>query len=220
MHPSSSGAEPAAGSDSPGGMPPSGGPSAGESPSSRLFNADLAPVPEGERTWGVVNLAALWVGVCVCIPTYTLAAGMISQGMSWQQALLTITLGNLVILVPLLANAHAGTRYGIPFPVLLRSSFGVWGANIPALMRALVACGWFGIQTWIGGSAIYVLCSAIFGFEPASIGERLPVLGLSAGQLACFLLFWLLNIAVIVRCSTPLAQSMTIRAESTAVSVR
>jgi len=165
---------------------------------SRLYNEDLAPVPAQARSWGLWNIAALWVGMAVCIPTYTLSAGLISQGMNWRQALLTIALGNLIVLVPMLLNAHAGTRYGIPFPVLLRASFGTLGANVPALMRALVACGWFGIQTWIGGSAIYVLCSVLFGFEPAGPGQLLPVLGLSWGQLASFLAFWAINMAVIL----------------------
>ncbi len=165
---------------------------------SRLHNEDLAPVPAAGRSWGMWNIAALWVGMAVCIPTYSLSAGLISQGMSWKQALLTITLGNLIVLVPMLLNAHAGTRYGTPFPVLLRASFGTFGANIPALMRALVACGWFGIQTWIGGSAIYVLASVIFGFEPAGPGDLLPVIGLSAGQFGSFLIFWAINVAVIL----------------------
>jgi nucleobase:cation symporter-1, NCS1 family len=165
---------------------------------SRFYNADLAPVPAGRRTWGTWNIAALWVGMAVCIPTYTLAAGMISQGMSWRQALATVALGNLIVLVPMILNAHPGTRYGVPFPVLVRSSFGTVGANVPALMRALVACGWFGIQTWIGGSAIYTLHAVIFGFKPAGPGDLIPVLGLSLGQLGCFLLFWVVNVAVIL----------------------
>jgi NCS1 family nucleobase:cation symporter-1 len=118
--------------------------------------------------------------------------------MTWVQALVTITLGNLIVLVPMMLNAHAGTRYGIPFPVLLRSSFGTLGANIPALMRALVACGWFGIQTWIGGSAIYTLHAVIFDFEVAGPDDMIPVIGLSAGQLSCFIFFWAVNIAVIL----------------------
>jgi NCS1 family nucleobase:cation symporter-1 len=165
---------------------------------SPLYNEDIAPVPGHRRSWGLWNIAALWVGMAVCIPTYTLAAGLISQGMSWKQSLLTITLGNLVVLIPMVLNAHAGTRYGLPFPVLLRASFGTRGANIPAMMRALVACGWFGIQTWIGGAAIYTLHAVIFGFKPAGPAELLPVLGLSWGQLGCFLLFWAVNMAIIL----------------------
>ncbi|MBO6575991.1 MAG: NCS1 family nucleobase:cation symporter-1 [Rhodothermales bacterium] len=167
-------------------------------PSPSLYNPDLAPVLAHKRSWGRWNIAALWVGMAVCIPTYTLAAGLISQGMTWTQALFTILLGNLIVLIPMVLNAHAGTRYGIPFPVLLRASFGTVGANVPALMRALVACGWFGIQTWIGGSAIYTLHAVIFGFEPAGPADMLPVIGLSWGQLGCFLLFWAINIAVIL----------------------
>jgi len=144
------------------------------------------------------NIAALWVGMAVCIPTYTLAAGLISQGMTWRLALLTITLGNLIVLAPMMLNAHAGTKYGIPFPVLLRASFGTLGANVPALMRALVACGWFGIQCWIGGSAIYTLVAVIAGFEPHGSANLIPVVGLTPGQLVCFLAFWVINIFVIL----------------------
>ncbi len=165
---------------------------------SRLYNEDLAPVPQSRRSWGMWHIAALWVGMSVCIPTYTLASGLISQGMTWTQALLTIFLGNLIVLVPMILNAHAGTKYGIPFPVFLRASFGTLGANVPAMMRALVACGWFGIQTWIGGAAIYTLHSVIFGFTPAGPDDLLPVLGLSWGQFGCFMLFWAVNIAVIL----------------------
>lgn len=165
---------------------------------SRLYNPDIAPVPIERRTWGVWTIASLWVGMAVCITTYTLAAGMISTGMSWKQAIFTISLGNLIVLIPMVLNAHAGTRYGIPFPVLLRASFGTYGANIAALMRGLVACGWFGIQTWIGGSAIYALHAIIFGFQPAGPENRLPVLNISWGQFGCFLLFWAVNVAVIL----------------------
>ena len=165
---------------------------------SPLYNDDLAPVAQADRTWGLGNFAALWIAMAVNIPTYMLAAGLISAGMNWKQALLTITLGNLIVLVPMMLNAHAGTRYGIPFPVLLRASFGTVGANIPALMRALVACGWFGIQTWIGGSAIYNLLAIIIGFTPAGPDQFLPLLGLSWGQLGSFMLFWAINIWVIM----------------------
>jgi len=143
------------------------------------------------------NIAALWIGMSVCIPTYMMAAGLIQQGMSIGQALLTIALGNLIVLVPMVLNAHAGAKHGIPFPVLLRSSFGTLGANIPAMMRALVACGWFGIQTWIGGFAIYTMHAVIFGFEPAKVGDG-AIFGLTAGQFGCFMLFWAVNIAVII----------------------
>lgn len=143
-------------------------------------------------------MAALWVGMAVCIPTYQLASGLIATGMNWWQAILTVFLGNVIVLVPLALNARAGTAYGIPFPVLLRSSFGIYGANLPALMRAIVACGWFGIQTWIGGSAIHSLGIILFGLD-AGPHKLLPVLGISPGQFLCFLLFWALNMAVVVR---------------------
>ncbi|MBX3420459.1 MAG: NCS1 family nucleobase:cation symporter-1 [Pirellulaceae bacterium] len=164
---------------------------------SPLCNPDLAPVPPEHRTWTVWNIAALWVGLSVCIPTYMMAAGLVAQGMSIGQSMLTIALGNLIVLIPMVLNAHAGTRYGIPFPVLLRASFGTLGANVPAMMRALVACGWFGIQTWIGGAAIYTLHVVIFGFSAAEVGSG-PWLGLTLGHWSCFLLFWLVNMAIIL----------------------
>ncbi len=156
---------------------------------STLYNHDLAPIPPSRRTWGVYNYASLWVAMSVCIPTYMLASGLIAGGMSWWQAILTILLGNLIVLVPMLLNAHAGTRYGIPFPVFVRASFGVRGANIPAVLRALVACGWFGIQTWIGGQAIYSMARIAW---PAA--AEVP-----GGIWICFFAFWLINMAVIWR---------------------
>ncbi len=155
----------------------------------RLYNRDLAPTKVAERGWGTYDVAALWVGLSVNIPTYMLAAALIEGGMNWWQAILTITLGNLIVLVPMILNAHAGTKFGIPFPVLARVSFGVLGSNIPALLRSFVACGWFGIQTWIGGSAINATMNIVwpawssFAFGPA----------------VCFMVFWLINICVIVR---------------------
>jgi nucleobase:cation symporter-1, NCS1 family len=156
---------------------------------SSLYNKDLAPVPAEKRTWGVYNYASLWVAMSVCIPTYMLASGLIAGGMSWQQAIGTILLGNLIVLVPMILNSHAGTKYGIPFPVLVRSSFGVRGANVPAVLRALVACGWFGIQSWIGGQAIYAMVQVLW---PAAASNALV-------PWACFYSFWLLNILVIWR---------------------
>ncbi len=166
--------------------------------SDALINDDLAPVPVAERTWSMWSIAALWVGMAICITTYTLASSLIEQGMNWKQAVLTIFLGNLIVLIPMTLNAHPGTAYGIPFPVLIRASFGTLGSNIPALMRALVACGWFGIQTWIGGAAIYAMAAIVFGFNPA-LKTALPVIGISGGEFFCFLIFWAINIFVIVR---------------------
>ena len=155
----------------------------------QLYNEDLAPIPQSRRTWGTYNYAALWVAMSVCIPTYMLASGLIAGGMAWWQAIGTILLGNLIVLIPMLLNAHAGAKYGIPFPVFVRSSFGVRGANIPAVLRALVACGWFGIQTWIGGGAIYSMLKILW---PAA-GEW------SGGIWVCFFAFWLINMAVVWR---------------------
>jgi nucleobase:cation symporter-1, NCS1 family len=152
-----------------------------------LFNEDLAPVPLGRRTWGIYSYASLWVAMSVCIPTYMLASSLIAGGMSWWQAVGTILLGNLIVLVPMLLNAHAGTKYGIPFPVFVRASFGVRGANLPAVLRALVACGWFGIQTWIGGQAIHSMLAIVW-----------PSIAAAPGSIwICFFSFWLLNMAVV-----------------------
>ena len=164
----------------------------------RLWNEDLAPVSQDRRTWTTWNIAALWIGMAVCITTYTLASVLIEQGMNWWQATLTVFLGNLIVLIPMTLNAHPGTAYGIPFPVLLRASFGTFGSNIPALMRGFVACGWFGIQTWVGGAAIYATAAVIFGFDPAA-RQALPILGISAGEFLCFMIFWAINVYFIVR---------------------
>jgi len=156
---------------------------------SSLYNEDLAPVPVEKRTWGIYNYASLWVAMSVCIPTYMLASGLIAGGMSWKQAIGTILLGNLIVLIPMILNAHAGAKYGIPFPVLVRASFGVRGANIPAVLRALVACGWFGIQSWIGGQAIYSMLQVLW-----------PAVASNAWcPWICFYTFWLLTMGVIWR---------------------
>jgi NCS1 family nucleobase:cation symporter-1 len=156
---------------------------------SPLINDDIAPTSISQRTWGTYNMAALWIGMSVCIPTYMLASGLIAGGMNWWQALMTITLGNVIVLIPMVLNAHAGTKYGIPFPVLARASFGTLGSNIPALLRAVVACGWFGIQTWIGGQAFNSMIVLLlpdwakFDWGPA-VG---------------FLIFWAMNVYFIVK---------------------
>ena len=156
--------------------------------SSTLYNEDLAPIPDAKRSWGTYNYAALWIAMSVNIPTYLLASGMIAGGMDWRQAIFTVFLGNVLVLAPMLLNAHAGAKYGIPFPVFARASFGVMGANVPAILRALVACGWFGINTWIGGEAVNAMIAALF---PAW-KEFAP------GVWICFFVFWLLHVIVIV----------------------
>lgn len=162
-----------------------------------LTNPDLAPVPPDKRTWNTWNYAALWISMSLCIPTYMLASSLIEGGMNWWQAILTIFIGNTIVLFPMILNGHAGAKYGIPFPVLARASFGVMGANIPAMLRAIVACGWFGIQTWIGGFALYqmfhVWCPSI-----ADLPEIFPAsFGLQTGPAISFFLFWLLNMYVV-----------------------
>jgi nucleobase:cation symporter-1, NCS1 family len=164
---------------------------------SPLWNPDLAPTTPEQRTWSVWSIAALWVSMSACIPTYMLASGLIDQGMNWWHAVLTIFLANVIVLVPMILNAHAGTRYGVPFPVFCRASFGTVGANVPALLRALVACGWFGIQTWIGGDAIYKIASV---FWPALADpSHAKILGITGPQFVCFLIFWAINVVVIYR---------------------
>src|SRR6266852_5367782 len=164
---------------------------------SPLFNRDLAPVRVKDRTWSTYNFAALWVSMAHCIPTYMLASGLMDKGMSWSQALWTILLGNLIVLAPILMNSHPGTKYGIPFPVFARASYGTYGSNLPALLRALVACGWFGIQAWIGGQALQVFFAAIIPRWNSLLGG--PFLDHMGTQWLSFLLFWGLNIYVIYR---------------------
>src|ERR1700719_3649812 len=151
---------------------------------SHLYNEDLAPVPRDRRKWRVGSFAALWISMSACIPTYMLASSLIGGGMNWSQAIVTIFLGNVIVVIPMILNAHAGTRYGIPFPVFCRASFGIRGANIPALMRAFVACGWFGIQTWIGGNAIYKIMSI---FVPRLASGSASAFGITLPQFVCFL---------------------------------
>ncbi len=165
--------------------------------SSSLYSEDLAPIPQNKRTWNTWNYAALWISMSLCIPTYMLASSLIGGGMNWWQAILTIFLGNAIVLIPMILNGHAGAKYGIPFPVFARASFGVKGANIAAMLRAIVACGWFGIQTWIGGFAIYQMLRL---WLPAI--ETLPQIftssfGLQTGPAITFFLFWLVNMYVI-----------------------
>jgi nucleobase:cation symporter-1, NCS1 family len=164
---------------------------------SSLYSEDLAPVTADKRTWTTWNYAALWISMSLCIPTYMLSSSLIEGGMNWWQAILTIFLGNTIVLIPMILNGHAGAKYGIPFPVFARASFGTKGANIPALLRAIVACGWFGIQTWIGGFAIYQMMRL---WIPSI--ETLPQIfpdsfGLQTGPAICFFLFWLLNMYVV-----------------------
>src|SRR5437660_3320138 len=129
--------------------------------SSPLYNDDLAPVPVAERNWTTYNYAALWISMAHCIPTYMMSSALIGAGMNWWQALITILLGNTIVLVPILLNSHPGTKYGIPFPVFARAAYGTIGSNLPALMRAIVACGWFGIQAWIARQALHTFFGAI-----------------------------------------------------------
>ena len=163
---------------------------------SPLFNADLAPVSVARRTWSTWDYAALWISMAHCIPTYTLASDLIGKGMSWWQALGTILLGNLIVLVPILLNSHAGTKYGIPFPVFARAAYGTRGSNLPALMRALVACGWFGINAWIGGAALQQFFISIVPGWHDLLGT---LHGTPGTQWVSFLVFWGINIAIIYR---------------------
>jgi len=153
-----------------------------------LWNQDLAPTDASQRTWRWYHFAALWVGMVMCIPAYTLSASLIEVGMSWDQAVLTVFLGNAIVLLPMLLIGHAGAKYGVPYAVLARASFGTTGARLPAMMRAIVACGWYGIQTWFGGLMIYTLVGVLVG-HPLG-GEKIAGLGINGAQLLCFLAFW------------------------------
>jgi NCS1 family nucleobase:cation symporter-1 len=162
----------------------------------QLWNEDLAPTTAAQRTWRWYHFAALWVGMVMCIPAYTLSASLIEGGMSGYQAVMTVFIANAIVLLPMLLIGHAGTKYGIPYAVLARASFGTTGARLPALMRAIVACGWYGIQTWFGGSMIYTLLGVMMGGEIG--GDKIAGLGINGAQLACFLAFWAIQFYYIV----------------------
>src|SRR5262245_47159553 len=164
---------------------------------SPLYNKDLAPVAVKDRNWTTYNYAALWISMAHCIPTYMLASSLMGSGMNWWQALATILLGNCIVLIPILLNSHPGTKYGIPFPVLARSAYGAYGSNLPALMRALVACGWFGIQSWIGGEALQTFFTSLLPSWPRLLGAGFG--GHTTTEWLSFLLFWGLNVFIIYR---------------------
>jgi NCS1 family nucleobase:cation symporter-1 len=168
-----------------------------ETASSTLHNSDLAPTGPEQRTWRWYHFGALWIGMVISIPAYMLAAGLIDQGMTPRQAIFTILLGNVIVLVPMLLIGHAGARYGIPFAVLVRSAFGTTGARIPAIARALVACGWFGIQTWVGGNTLLALLTLLTDWR--ADGVILPLLGIDTAHLLCFLAFWLIQLAFVTK---------------------
>jgi NCS1 family nucleobase:cation symporter-1 len=164
---------------------------------SPLYNHDLAPVPISKRNWTTYNYAALWISMAHCIPTYMLASGLIASGMNWWQALLTVGLGNTIVLIPILLNSHPGTKYGIPFPVFARAAYGTIGSNLPALMRALVACGWFGIQAWIGGEALNTFFANVIPGWATLLGSGVG--GHTTTEWLSFMLFWGLNVFIIYR---------------------
>jgi NCS1 family nucleobase:cation symporter-1 len=168
-----------------------------ESAENTLTNPDLAPVGAAERSWRWYHFAALWLGMVIAVPAYMIPATMLAEGMSAAQAVFTVLLGNLVVLVPILLIGHAGSRYGVPFAVLVRSSFGVQGAKFPALARALVACGWYGIQTWIGGSTLLALLNVITGQNLD--GAPLPFLDIGLGQLIAFIVFWAAQLVFVTK---------------------
>src|SRR3954466_8691583 len=164
---------------------------------SPLYNHDLAPVAVAKRTWNTWDFAALWISMAHCIPTILLASSMVAAGMAWWQALLTILLGNVIVLVPILLNSHPGTKYGIPFPVFARAAYGTIGSNLPALMRAIVACGWFGIQAWIGGEALHTFFAVVIPGWDGLLGAGFN--GHSTTAWLSFLLFWGLNVWIIFK---------------------
>lgn len=165
---------------------------------SPLWNKDLAPTTIKERTWSTWNIAALWIGMSVVITTYTLAGGFIEAGMNWWQAMITILLGNTIVLIPMILNAHSGTKYGVSFPVLCRAAFGTKGANVPAILRAIVACGWFGIQTWIGGTAIDALFSVMSSGWAHLLGDA-TILHVAIHTWIAFFLFWGIQVFIILK---------------------
>ena len=174
-------------------------PPVGSSPN--LLNDDLAPVALPDRTFTTYDIAALWIGLVVCVPAYTLAGSVIDLGMSAFQGIACIAIANLIVLLPMVLNGHAGCKYGVPFPVLARSAFGIKGANVPAIMRALVGCGWFGIQTHVGGQAIFAIACAAAKLSTVAMAAShfIPALWISSYELACYGVFWAAQMAVVVK---------------------
>ncbi len=166
-----------------------------ELPRSQFYNRDLAPVKLEKRTWGYYEYFSMWVGMSVCVPTWMLAASMIAAGFSWSTSVFTIFLGNLIVLIPMILDSFAGTKYGIPFPVFLRSAFGMFGANIPALLRGIIACGWFGIQTMIMAFAVDGILSALFHGWAALKGS-IPFFDLPAHTVLSFGFSWVVTVAI------------------------
>ncbi|KAI4349068.1 hypothetical protein L6164_009710 [Bauhinia variegata] len=160
-----------------------------------LINEDLKPTTPSERTFSGLEMASLWVGLVVGVPSYYLAGSLVDLGMAWWQGIATVVAANLILLFPLVLTGHPGTRYGIPFPVLARSSFGIHGAHIPTLLRALVGCGWYGIESWIGGEAIFLLLPK--SIKETSFSQSLPWLGTSPLEFACFMAFWVAQLAIV-----------------------
>jgi len=161
--------------------------------SSKYYNEDLEPSSVSQRTWTTYNITALWVGMCICIPSLSLASAAIALGLSPWLAIFNVVLGNVIVLIPIQLNSHAGTKYGIPFPVFARMTFGATGAHVPSVMRGLVACGWVSVQSWVGGGAFAALLgTGIYFFRDNTITIGLP--GNDAvvvGQLIGFIIFML-----------------------------
>ena len=168
------------------------------------YNDDIAPTRAAQRTWTRWNVASLWVGMAICVPTYTLGGVLTAYfGLSVSEALWTILTANIIVLIPLTLNAYPGTRYGIPCPVVLRASFGIIGSNVPSLIRAVVACGWFGVQTLFGGIAIHLMLAAMFDSWAALGGT---------GEVFGFFIFWVANITVVIRGSESIKHLETLAA--------
>eukprot|EP00736_Rhodelphis_marinus_P000732 Rmarinus@m.7454 len=167
-------------------------------PSPGLSNADLAPTLASGRIFSVWDLASLWIGIVVCIPTFMLAGSLIDIGMNWWQAIGTIGIANMLVLVPMILNGHPGTKYGVPFPVLARAAFGIRGAHLASLLRGLVGCGWFGIQTWVGGTAMQQIIDAVTGGAFSALAPAvIPVLGITVVEFLCFMMFWLMQMYIL-----------------------
>ncbi len=154
-----------------------------------MWNDDLRPCTLAEHSWPGSKFAALWVGMCLCLPTYSLASGMIALGMNWWESVLTILIGSVTVMLAILLVSHAGTKFGIPYPVFARLWFGTRGAHLPALARAVIGAGWFGINSWFGGQALDAILSRVVPFW----GGTAIHLGIA------FAIFWAINVLVAMR---------------------
>ena len=160
-----------------------------------LYNEDLAPA--AERKWGAFSIFNVWTSDVHSLWGYYLAASLFLLCGNFVNFILAIGLGSLVIYVLMNLVGYAGVKTGVPYPVLARASFGIWGANVPALVRAVVACFWYGAQTAAASGAIVALLTRSDGMM--AFHQSSHMLGHSTLEVICFVVVWALQLLIIQR---------------------